>query len=202
MQIKLINTSQIETNNGQISGLPKNPRFIKDESYKKLLKSVQEFPEMLELREVIVYPLNRKFVAIAGNMRVRVCREMKLPDVPCKVLAKNTPVEKLIEIAIKDNNSFGSYDWDILANEWTDYPLDDWGVDLPDEWLRADKQSFDFADDSEQKNSHTDERNIDKDRYPIPLVVDKITMNKWIKFKESIDTQSDSEAFCELIKAL
>ncbi|MBL7961462.1 ParB N-terminal domain-containing protein [bacterium] len=132
MQIKNIPISKIEPNEGQIKGLPKNPRFIKDERFKALVKSIEDDPEMLALRECIVYPNGMKFVVIAGNMRYRACVQLGYKDIPCKVLTKETPVEKLRAYTIKDNVSFGSEDWDLLANEWEEMELVGYGLELKD----------------------------------------------------------------------
>lgn len=130
--IKNINSSFLLQNNGQISGLPRNPRIIKNEKYKKLLKSLKDDPEMLQLRELIVYPYNDKYVVICGNMRLKACIEIGIKDIPCKVLENDTPIEKLQAYTIKDNIGYGEHDFDLLANEWDIDKLDDWGVDLPD----------------------------------------------------------------------
>lgn len=132
MKIQTIDIKQIELNNGQIEGLPKNPRFIKDNRYEKLKKSIQDYPEMLELRELIVFPFEDTFVTIAGNMRLRVIKELKHKDVPCKVLSGDTPIEKLKQITIKDNISFGHNDFELLANEWNMDELLDWGFEEED----------------------------------------------------------------------
>lgn len=124
--------SSIELNKGQVEGLPKNPRFIRDERYKALVKSIKDAPEMLHLRELLVYPHGDKYVVIGGNMRLRACKELGMESVPCKVLPQDTPVEKLREYTIKDNNGFGQDDWDLLANEWDAEELTDWGLELPD----------------------------------------------------------------------
>lgn len=121
--------SSIELNKGQVAGLPKNPRFIRDERYKALVKSIQDAPEMLHLRELLVYQHGDKYVVIGGNMRLRACKELGMDSVPCKVLPQDTPVEKLREYTIKDNNGFGQDDWDILANEWDAEELTDWGLE-------------------------------------------------------------------------
>ncbi|WP_256013140.1 hypothetical protein [Desertivirga xinjiangensis] len=163
VELKLIKTVDIWPNEGQISGLPKNPRFIKDERFEKLVKSIIDAPEMLALRELLVTPYANAYVAIAGNMRLRASIyvigmpeeelnqfiEQKQNDanfnewfkaisdlreskaVPCKVLPKDTPIEKLREYTIKDNIAFGSDDFDVLANEWDDVELKDWGFELP-----------------------------------------------------------------------
>lgn len=130
-EVKQIPLSKLEVNNGQIDGLPKNPRFIKDHKFQKLKKSLEDSPEMLHLRELIVFPHGDKFVIIGGNMRYRAAKELKFKELPCKILSKDTPIEKLKEYTIKDNNAFGEYDWDDVANEWDAELLTDWGTDLP-----------------------------------------------------------------------
>ena len=108
--IKDISISKLEVNKGQVEGLPKNPRFIRDERYKALVKSIEDAPEMLKLRELLVVEHGSKFVVIGGNMRLRACKDLGHKTVPCKVLPADTPVEKLREYAIKDNNGFGEDD--------------------------------------------------------------------------------------------
>ena len=131
METKTIKIKDLATNDGQIDGLPKNPRQIRDHRYEKLKKSIENAPEMLQLRELLVYPHGGKFVIIGGNMRYRACKELGYKELPCKVLDAETPVEKLRQYAIKDNENFGEYDWDVVANEWDTAELEDWGVELP-----------------------------------------------------------------------
>lgn len=132
MESQNIQISALELNNGQIEGLPKNPRFIRDNQFEKLKKSIEDFPEMLQYRELIVYPLNGKFVVVAGNMRLRAGQELGLKEFPCKVLSKETTIDRLKEITIKDNNNFGEWDMDDLANEWDKEQLAEWGVETYD----------------------------------------------------------------------
>lgn len=132
VQIKNIPLSKIEVNKGQIKGVPANPRIIKDGKYKVLVKSIKDDPEMMNLRELLVYEQDGKFILIGGNMRYRALKELKYKDAPCKVIPAGTSVEKLKAYLIKDNNGFGEWDWDLLANEWDAELLQDWGVDMPD----------------------------------------------------------------------
>jgi len=132
MKSELINISKIELNSGQIEGLPKNPRFIKDEQFKNLVQSIRELPEMLELRECIVFPFEKKYVVIGGNMRLRACKEFGIKEIPCKILDIKTPVKMLCEIAIKDNGIYGNTDFDLIANEWSDIILPSWGLGFPE----------------------------------------------------------------------
>ncbi|MDI9863970.1 ParB/RepB/Spo0J family partition protein [Flectobacillus sp. DC10W] len=131
--IQVIPISKLESNTGQIKGLPQNPRFIKDERFKALVKSLKDDPEMLELRELLVFPHGPKFVIIGGNMRYRAAIEIGLSELPCKVLSPNTPAEKLRSYTIKDNVSFGQNDFDILANEWDNLELLDFGMEVWDD---------------------------------------------------------------------
>lgn len=101
--IEKIKLSLIETNKGQIEGLPKNPRFIKDEKFKKLVKSIEENPEMLELRELLVYPHEGKYVIIGGNMRYRAMQELGYKEAFCKIIPEKATIEQLKAYTIKGN---------------------------------------------------------------------------------------------------
>ena len=135
-EIKNIRMSLLELNEGQMYGLPKNPRWIRDARYEALKKSISDAPEMLELRELLVYPLDDldghkgKFIIIGGNMRYRACLELGYQEIPCKVIPLETPVQKLREYVIKDNEGFGQNDWDLLSSEWEQTELSDWGMEL------------------------------------------------------------------------
>ena len=102
-----------------------NPRFIKDNKFKKLVKSIKEFPEMLKLRPIVV---NKDMVVLGGNMRLKACKEAGLKDVWI-LKADNLTEEQQKEFIVKDNVGFGEWDWDILANEWNSVQLEDWGMD-------------------------------------------------------------------------
>ena len=106
---------------------PNNPRLIKDDKFKKLCKSIQEFPEMLELRPIVV---NKDMIVLGGNMRLKACQEIGLTEVPI-IVAENLTEEQQREFLIKDNVSGGEWDWDILANEWEVEQLEEWGLDVP-----------------------------------------------------------------------
>src|SRR5574343_735151 len=83
---KLIPVNQLKSNVGQVAGLPKNPRLIKNDKYHKLIESLKEDPDMLDLREVIAYDNNGELVVIAGNMRLRACKEIGITEIPTKIL--------------------------------------------------------------------------------------------------------------------
>lgn len=126
-----IELSKLETNKGQIEGLPKNPRTIRNEKFEKLKKSIEDNPEMLGMREVLVYPHGSKFVIIGGNMRFQACKELQFETVPCKILDKDMTADQLRAITIKDNVGFGEHDWELLANEWDSVELEEWGMEVP-----------------------------------------------------------------------
>lgn len=105
-----------------------NPRVIRDEKFYKLVRSIKEFPEMLEIRPIVV---DKNLVVLGGNMRLKACREAGLKEVPV-VIADQLTEEQKREFIIKDNVGFGEWDWDILANEWDEAELDVWGLDIPE----------------------------------------------------------------------
>jgi hypothetical protein len=133
-EIKQLPVSLLDFNKGQLQGLPKNPRFFRDYRYEAMKKSIQDSPEMLELRELIVYPYPEgRFVVVCGNLRLRASRELGYKELPCKILGKDTPPKKLREYASKDNVSFGENDKDIIENEWDKSELQDWGMEFAQE---------------------------------------------------------------------
>lgn len=146
-QSKILTTKVLWPNTGQIPGLPKNPRTIRDEKFDKLVKSIKEDPEMLKLRELLVFPFADQYVIIAGNMRFRACLEAGLAEVPCKIIPSDTSIDKLKAIVIKDNIGYGDNDWDALANEWDEQQLTDWGMDVP---------GFDTEGDVEEDEPQTE----------------------------------------------
>lgn len=126
----------------QVRSNPDNPRFIKGNKFDKLVKSIKEFPQMLDLRPIVV---NQDMIVLGGNMRLKACEEAGLKEVPI-IFADNLTPEQEKEFIIKDNSSFGEWDWDLLANEWNTDQLIDWGMDLPKEWaLDPEELGEDFS---------------------------------------------------------
>jgi 16S rRNA G966 N2-methylase RsmD len=111
----------------QVIPNPTNPRIIKDDKFKKLVKSIEEFPQMLELRPIVV---DSNMVVLGGNMRLKACIAAGLKEVPIIVADQLTDAQKS-EFIIKDNVGFGEWDWDLLANQWDVEALEDWGLELP-----------------------------------------------------------------------
>ena len=159
-----IDITRLEYNDGQLEGISKNPRYLKESEHDKLKKSLTDSPEFLEYKPLMVYAMdNGNYVTICGNMRLRVANELRLDGhcefdtIPCVVLKADTPIEKIKEYAIKDNVQAGNWDWDELANgEWKVEDLDDWGVNTS--FLNAGESDadtldglFDTEDDKEEK---------------------------------------------------
>lgn len=122
--------NKVEQNTGQIDGLPANPRTISTERLELLKQSILNFPQMMELREVVVFPVGDKFVAIGGNMRLLACRDLEIKSIEAKILPPDFPVEKLKEFIIKDNVEFGETDINAIKDDWDDLPLNDWGMSI------------------------------------------------------------------------
>jgi ParB-like chromosome segregation protein Spo0J len=121
MQIKKVKISEIKSN-------PNNPRLIKDDKFHKLVKSIQEFPKMLDIRPIVV---NADMIVLGGNMRLKACKEAGLKEVPV-IFAEDLTDEEQKEFIIKDNVGFGEWDWDMIANEWDAEQVEEWGLDVPD----------------------------------------------------------------------
>jgi ParB-like chromosome segregation protein Spo0J len=143
--MKLVKISEVKPN-------PKNPRIIKDGKFQKLVKSIQEFPDMLNKRPLIVFTdVDGKYVVLGGNMRLKACKEIGLKEIPI-IVADEWTEEQKNEFLIKDNVGFGEWDWDSLANEWDVENLDSWGLDIP---------NFNNVDYSE-KNEEIDIDSLDE----------------------------------------
>jgi hypothetical protein len=130
METTIVKISQIVPNEGQVEGLPNNPRLIKNREFELLKKSIDESPEMKELDEVKVYPYNGKYIAIGGNHRTRAYKELGWKKILCKVLPEETPKVKLREYIMKENMQYAQND-PYKLQSWGKDELEDWGVDVP-----------------------------------------------------------------------
>tara|TARA_B100000768_G_scaffold49899_1_gene48691 strand:- start:6016 stop:6543 length:528 start_codon:yes stop_codon:yes gene_type:complete len=117
-----------------------NPRLIKDSKFKKLVTSIKEFPEMLKLRPIVV---NKDMIVLGGNMRLKACKEAGLKEVYI-LKADDLTEEQQKEFIVKDNVGFGEWDWDILANQWDNVQLKDWGMDV---WQPEEDEGYSPPDD-------------------------------------------------------
>lgn len=159
MEIKKIRISDIEANTGQIDGLPHNPRKWAASEVEKLKKSILETPELLEARGIIVYPHEDKFIALGGNMRLMAVKKLGWKEVPCIILPEQTNLDKLKEIVIKDNSSFGEWDIEALNLEWGDVSLSEWGVKANWEEESGSNDSNDDSHREVQEDDYSEEEN-------------------------------------------
>lgn len=140
MKIVKVKISEIKLNES-------NPRFIKDDKFKKLVKSIKDLPQMLDIRPIVV---NKDMMVLGGNMRLKACVEAGLIEVPI-IIADNLTKEQEKEFLIKDNVSGGEWDWDMIANEWNEVELIEWGLDIP------------VWDDYSDKNKEVDIDSLDSE---------------------------------------
>ena len=118
-EVKVVKINDIKSN-------PNNPRIIKDGKFKKLVESIKAFPEMANVRPIVV---NTDMIVLGGNMRLKAMKEAGWKEAPIQIVEWDEQKQK--EFIIKDNVGFGEWDWDDLANNWDDDNLDDWGLDIP-----------------------------------------------------------------------
>ena len=147
----------LEQNTGQIPGLPANPRQWTKTEVEKIAKSLRETPELFEARPIIVTQHGSKYVILGGNLRYEGCKHNKDKDAPCYVIPDDTSIDKMKEIVIKDNGSFGDWDYDVLANLWDDLPLADWGVPAWDDQPEKDTTDA-WEDDFDEKKQEIQAR--------------------------------------------
>ena len=144
MAIKKIDIEKIVPND-------ENPRYISEDSFQKLVKSLEEFPDMLEKRPLIIDENN---VVLGGNMRLRALKEIGLKKIPI-IIAEGWTEEQKKEFIIKDNLGFGQWDWDLLANEWDSDKLISWGMDVPS-FMGGDNDLGSFFDTPEDSGEDLD----------------------------------------------
>lgn len=134
MKIEIYPISKVRSN-------PNNPRIIKDDKFEKLVKSIKEFPKMLEIRPIVV---NDEMIVLGGNMRLKACQEAGIKEIPI-IKVSDLTEEQQKEFIIKDNVGFGEWDWNDLANNWDSDKLSEWGLDIPGfeaEVLEAEEDDF------------------------------------------------------------
>lgn len=134
METQTVKISKVKSN-------PNNPRLIKDDKFKKLVKSIQEFPEMMKIRPIVV---NEDMIVLGGNMRLRACKDAGLKEIPI-IKASELTEKQQREFVVKDNVGFGEWDWDLIANEWNAADLNDWGLDV---WQPEEEVDYSILDDT------------------------------------------------------
>ena len=165
MNSKIMKLSAIKQN-------PNNPRSINKDKFAKLVKSIEEFPRMLELRPIV---LNKDNIVLGGNMRLKACKQIGLSEVPV-VCADDLTDEEQRQFIIKDNVGFGDWDWELLANEWDVSDLNDWGLDV---WQPEEETDKELTDMSEKINEvFKIEVEVDNEQ-ELQLLYDKLTTEKY-----------------------
>ncbi len=133
--MKIVKISEVKLN-------PNNPRLIKDDKFKKLVQSIKDFPEMLNIRPIVV---NKDMIILGGNMRYKAAKEAGLKEIP--IIVTDLSEDKQREFLIKDNTSGGEWDWEVLANEWNSEELEAWGLDVSNFDIK--EESDDLSNDFE-----------------------------------------------------
>tara|TARA_R110000822_G_scaffold4698_2_gene20275 strand:+ start:502 stop:1029 length:528 start_codon:yes stop_codon:yes gene_type:complete len=174
--IETVNITTVKSN-------PKNPRLIKNDKFKQLVKSIKDFPQMLSIRPIVV---NKDMMVLGGNMRLKACIEAGLKEVPIIKASELTP-EQQDEFIIKDNTSGGENDWDILKDEWDVEQLAEWGLDVP---------NFDYSD----KNKEID-TDFDGQKYTFKL---EYSEDEYLELKEKIQSlgQTPEKIFYDALISL
>lgn len=174
----------IKVKASEIKSNPSNPRIIKDDKFKKLVKSIQEFPKMLEIRPIVV---NDDMVVLGGNMRLKACIEAGLKELHI-IKASELTEEEQKEFIIKDNVGFGEWDWDIIANEWETDKIEDWGLDLV---VKQNWENLDYIEEAQQPNFRKD--NVITIIVPNEFVAEIKDIEQLLK-----DTLSTNYSGCEI----
>ena len=173
---------------------PKNPRIIKDDKFKKLVKSLQEFPEMMEKRPMVcVTDVDGKMFPLGGNMRLKALQELKYKEIPDEwvMLADEWTEDKRQEFVIKDNVGFGEWDWEVLNVDWDLEQLYDWGLDV-----------LEFEEINQQDYSDKN-KEIDTDDFDNEMIIKlKYSEEDYYLVKEALlkIAATPEQAVCKLLK--
>lgn len=183
MKTEKIKLSKIKKN-------PNNPRLIKDNKFHKLVKSIKEFPEMLDIRPIVV---NKDMIVLGGNMRLKACQEAGLKEVPV-IQADTLTAEQQREFIVKDNVGFGEWDWDMIANEWDLDKIQDWGMDVlgfnvNDEDL---KDGFDLPDGEKSPFQQMTFNLADEQVEQINLKISDIKKTEEFKYTETFGNENSN----------
>ena len=166
----------------KVKGNPNNPRIIKNDKFKKLVKSIQEFPEMLKLRPIVV---DEDMIVLGGNMRLKASKDAGLKEVWIEI-AEGLTEEQKKEFIVKDNVGFGEWEWDMLANEWDSSKLTEWGLDV---WLNEDDiKELKNPDNKESENPFATE--LDRESNYIVLKFE--TDIDWLQAKTLFGLQTET----------
>jgi len=184
----------IYRNIAEIKPNPKNPRVIKDEKFAKLVKSITDFPQMLEKRPLVCFTdVDGKLVVLGGNMRLKAAKEVGLKELPV-VLADDWTEEQKNEFLIKDNVGFGEWQWDELAADWDAQQLQDWGLDLPGFDLNSDNLGTDFnlPDGDKAPFQQMTFTLADEQAEQIKIAIDEIKETEEYKYAETMGNENSN----------
>jgi hypothetical protein len=184
------NSQTIYRKLSDLKKLPNNPRVIKDDDFKKLVKSIEDNPDYFEARPVILSDRTGELVIIAGNQRYEAAKQLKLKEIPTFLISGLTE-EREKEIIIRDNVANGSWDFDILKENWDEEELENWGLKKIGEKGYFQQQLFNENDDEEVKLP-----------YPITIVVDENDYKKWERLKVRYKEDNNLKLFLTLLKEI
>jgi len=174
----------------QIKPNPENPRIIKDHKFKQLVESIKSFPQMLELRPIVIDENN---IVLGGNMRLKACTEAGLTDVPV-IYAKDLTEEQKKEFIIKDNVGYGEWDWEDLANSWDANLLTEWGLDIPN-WS-AGHSINNMSEDDLDLSEEFDAIGISKNLQKVVFVFDGAEdAESWLKQFPNLEIKKNSQVW-------
>ena len=162
---------------GKVKPNKDNPRIIKDEKFVKLVKSIKDFPQMLEIRPIVV---NDEMIVLGGNMRLKACKEAGLKKVHI-IKAENLSEEQQKEFIVKDNVGFGEWDWDQITKEWNEEKLEEWGLDV---WVAPEEEE---EEDIEPKKESTN------------LTIKCEDIDELNELKQKLDIQDNSISFSKFL---
>lgn len=188
MKVQNIKIDKVHLNEGQIEGLPKNPRQWTQTDIDRIAKSLQETPELFEMRPCIVKEQEGEYYLLAGNLRYTGAKHNGDTTIPCIVVPADMSVDKMKEIVLKDNGTFGRFDFDALANEWDDLSLTDWGIPAWGTKDEVDENIFEQMLPSEDK-----EKDI-----TISIIVPKELEDKVSDIKASLALTLEEWQGCEV----
>ena len=193
VKIEKIPLSKIKPN-------PDNPRTITKKEMNQLIQSLRDFPEMLQLREIII---DETMMILGGNMRYAALKKLRETECVAKIVTGLTEEQKR-EFVVKDNGSWGQWDFDALANTWSELPLVNWGIKIPADWSADNNQIGDM-----RKNFTANVGGQDDDeepaaigvdgKYPITFILEKQEWEKWEAVKEKLKIKQDKAAFLKII---
>lgn len=180
---KKVSISEVKMN-------PDNPRIIKDDKYKRLVKSIKDFPQMLDIRPIVV---NKDMVVLGGNMRLKACKDAGLKEIPI-IIAEEFTWEQEKEFIIKDNNSYGEWDWSTLSTEWDITLLDEWDLDLPGFDVNMDemKDTFTMPEGDRNPYGQITFTLADEQIDIIKQAIDKIKKTEEFKYVETFGNENSN----------